>query len=122
MKAQVPEPKTWYVIENGRGEQTGDSWENAFATVQDAVNAASEGDLIKVGDGTYGEFEVTKSGLTIESENGPEVTRIENPEVSTLAYVHPTNGSITNVAIRGFTLTTPTLSTPNVAIQFDGVS
>lgn len=65
VKAQVPEPKTWYVIEGGRGEQTGDSWENAFATIQDAVNAASEGDLIKVGNGTYGEFEVTKSGLTI---------------------------------------------------------
>jgi hypothetical protein len=59
-RAPDPEPKTWYVIEGGRGGENGDSWNNAFATIQDAVNAASGGDLIKVGDGTYGEFEVTK--------------------------------------------------------------
>ena len=120
VKARVPEPKTWYVIEGGRGEQSGDSWENAFATIQDAVNAASEGDLIKVGNGTYGEFEVTKSGLTIESENGPEVTRIENPEAPVLVYVYPSEGSegdLTNIIIRGFTL-----NTSSMAMEFVGVS
>jgi PGF-pre-PGF domain-containing protein len=117
VKAQAPEPKTWYVIEGGRGEQTGDSWENAFATIQDAVNAASEGDLIKVGDGTYGEFEVTKSGLTIESENGPEATRIENPEASVLVHVHSTEGNLTNIIIRGFTL-----NTSNTAVRFESTS
>jgi parallel beta-helix repeat protein len=86
-------------------------------TIQEAVDAASGGDLIKVGDGTYGEFAVTKSWLTIESENGPEVTRIENSEAPILAYVHPTGGSITNVVLKGFTL-----HTFNTAVQFESTS
>lgn len=52
----TPEPVTgniWYVKPNGTGDKNGTSWEHAFATRQEAVNAASYGDHIRVWTGTY---------------------------------------------------------------------
>jgi uncharacterized repeat protein (TIGR01451 family) len=45
--------------------------------IQDAINNATAGDTICVKDGTYNEnVDVTKSNLTIRSENGPSVTTV----------------------------------------------
>ena len=52
----TPEPVTgniWYVKPNGTGDKNGTSWEHAFATRQEAVDAASSGDHIRVWTGTY---------------------------------------------------------------------
>lgn len=52
----TPEPVTgniWYVKPNGTGDKNGTSWEHAFATRQEAVNAASYGDHIRVWEGLY---------------------------------------------------------------------
>jgi hypothetical protein len=43
----------WYVKPGGTGDQNGTSWDHAFATRQQAVNAASYGDQIRVWEGTY---------------------------------------------------------------------
>ena len=55
--------KTWYVDDSGGAD---------FTEIQDAVDAASKGDMIIVKDGIYNEnIEVNKQ-LTIESENGAD--------------------------------------------------
>ena len=46
-------PQTLYVDCNAVGIGDGSTWANAFKTLQPAIAAAREGDLIKVADGTY---------------------------------------------------------------------
>jgi hypothetical protein len=43
----------WYVKEGGSGAQNGTSWNDAFATLQDALDAAEENDEIWIANGTY---------------------------------------------------------------------
>lgn len=42
-----------YVKENGAGNEDGTSWANAFATLQEALEIATEGKLIWIAEGTY---------------------------------------------------------------------
>ncbi len=43
----------WHVTENGSDSNDGQSWNSAFATINEAVSSALEGDEIWVGAGTY---------------------------------------------------------------------
>jgi len=43
----------WYVDIDATGGADGSSWENAFTVVQDAVDAASDGEQVWVAEGTY---------------------------------------------------------------------
>lgn len=61
---------TYYVRSTGNDANDGLSIANAKATIQAAVNAASTGDVIDIGDGTYAENLSITKGLTI---NGPNV-------------------------------------------------
>jgi uncharacterized delta-60 repeat protein len=45
--------KIWYVKNDATGANDGSSWADAFTTIQAAVDAASEGEIIVVAKGTY---------------------------------------------------------------------
>ena len=60
-------PADWYVTEGGAGNKDGTSWDNAFDSIQAAVNAASGGDTIMVAAGTYNENVVVWKAVTIKS-------------------------------------------------------
>ena len=67
------EPRTWYVDDDKQDYAAAD-----FTEIQDAVDAATSGDTIIVYPGTYTEnIDVNKDHLTIQSENGAEVTIVE---------------------------------------------
>jgi len=83
-----------------------------YPTIQDAINAAVDGDTIQVGPGTYEEnLTIGVSNLTLESTDGAAVTTIE--------------GAITisahDVTVDGFTMkhttTIMTISAPNATVK-----
>jgi hypothetical protein len=49
----APAPKTIYVDLGAVGANTGTSWTNAFANLQSALLAATDGDTIRIADGAY---------------------------------------------------------------------
>jgi len=71
--------------------------------IQDAINNAIAGDTICVKDGTYNEtVDVTKSHLTIRSENGPSVTTVSASLYHNKHVFNITDQ--TNVTLEGFEL------------------
>jgi uncharacterized repeat protein (TIGR01451 family) len=82
--------------------------------IQDAINNATTGDTICVMDGTYNEnVDVTKSNLTIRSENGPSVTTVS-------ASLYPNKHVFditdqTNVTLEGFEIRDATGTSQHVA-------
>jgi parallel beta-helix repeat protein len=90
-------------------------------TIQAAVNAASPGDTIQVGDGTYNEnVDITKS-LNIVSVNGSNVTKVNatNP-ADHVFYVTANNTNITGLTITG--ATNGTIPSPVGGIVLNGAS
>lgn len=82
------------------------SWPTAARTIQEAVDAASNGDTIYVTNGVYrnglnsdSRVSVSK-GIALRSINGPEYTIIEGSNLVRCLYVANTNASVD-----GFTLT-----------------
>ena len=49
----APAPKTLYVDQGAPRNSTGSSWTNAFTDLQSAILASTDGDAIKIADGTY---------------------------------------------------------------------
>ena len=103
----APEPKTWYVDDDGGAD---------FTTIQAAVDAASSGETIVVKDGTYTENVLVDKPLVIRTENGPENVTVtaaapEKPvfdvdadaaTVEGFAVRGPTNEHIAGIEIVGF--------------------
>ena len=86
--AGVASATTWYVEE---GE-----------SIQAAVDEASAGDTIVVRDGTYMEnLYITKSNLTLRTENGADKTIVTSAESGIDVFVIKGN----YITIRGFTIT-----------------
>jgi len=88
--------KTWYVDDDLADYPAAD-----FTTIQDAVNASSSGDTIIVYPGTYTEnVDLNKDYLTIQSENGPEVTIVQAANADDHVFELTSNYT----AISGFTV------------------
>lgn len=103
----APEPKTWYVDDDGGAD---------FTTIQAAVDAASSGETIVVKDGTYTENVLVDKPLVIRTENGPENVTVtaaapekpvfdvdaDSATVEGFAVRGPTNEHIAGIEIVGF--------------------
>lgn len=94
------------------------NWSAAATRIQDAINIATNGDLVLVADGTYGGAAVTigsqlngvalTSAITVQSVNGPGVTTIVGRQITT-PYWATGNARCAYLAsgatLSGFTLT-----------------
>jgi len=73
-----------------------------YATIQTALDAATPGDIVLVAPGTYHENLRMKSGVTLASEVGPEVTMTEAAGAGSVIDCVEVSGQTT---IRGFHIT-----------------
>lgn len=98
---------TWYVDATaGNDANEGVAPEQAFQTIQHAVNQSVDGMTIVVADGTYAPIRTDNRSITIRSVNGAEKTVIDG------GYPAATNRCLyagglygqTNTVIRGFTV------------------
>jgi len=81
----------WYVPDN-------------YTTIQDAIDAASNGDRIVVRPGTYLEgIDFLGKGITVQSESGPEVTTIDRNHGESVVLF--SSGEGPDSVLDGFTLT-----------------
>jgi hypothetical protein len=70
---------TWHVSTNSPSDGPGTTWDNAFHSIQSAVNAASEGDTVLVTNGIYAlnsQITITEA-IYVESINGAAVTIVD---------------------------------------------
>ncbi|MBG80194.1 MAG: hypothetical protein CMJ39_05730 [Phycisphaerae bacterium] len=75
-----------------------------YASIQDAVNAASSGDVITVGPGTWpGRLDFRGKDLTVRSSDGPESTTIDSNGVSSGVLFRTQEGP--GAVLEGFTIT-----------------
>jgi len=103
-----------YVATNGLAVWPYTNWTDAAATIQDAVDAASDGDTVLVGDGTYaaggaGSRATLKRAIALQSANGPEHTVIKGGSDMRCVYLNASGSSLS-----GFTLS-------NGAVEGSGV-
>ena len=99
--ASAQERKTYYVSTGGNDTNDGLSPESAKLTIQAAIDAATSGDTIIVGDGVYTEnLRVNKENLTIRSENGAAATTVQTPNPDDHVFEVTASG----VSIVGFTV------------------
>ena len=74
----------YYVSTNGNDANSGESWDEAFLTVQAAHDAASEGDLILVAPGEYDEdIEITTGKISIVGAGPRHSIRITGTSAGT---------------------------------------
>ena len=83
---------TWYVVEGGTGNQTGQDWDHAFGTIQAGINASGSDDTVMVGAGTYAEAVVIDKTLTLlgakhgedartrDTASGESIIQVPNPD------------------------------------------
>ncbi|MHC4624135.1 MAG: right-handed parallel beta-helix repeat-containing protein [Planctomycetota bacterium] len=76
---------------------------NAFAVIQDAIDAASDGNSISVLEGTYDESPNITESLTLKSLDGKDVTNIVLQPSTTYLGALTINAS--DVLVEGFTIT-----------------
>ncbi len=76
-----------------------------YATIQEAVDNANDGDTIVVAPGTYIEaVEIDVPNLTLESSGGRDVTTIENPNVGSETPGIRVLANLGVVTVEGFTV------------------
>lgn len=108
---QAAQPKTWYVAPPPDGADSGhdgtSSWDQAFATISNAIVKSASGDTVLVTNGTYvlsAYLDIAKT-IDLRSVNGPELTIIDGSNAVKCVYFQNTAvGSSTNTKIQGFTI------------------
>ena len=103
---------TRYVSTTGASSYPYDTWATAATNIQDAVNAAIDGDTVLVGPGTYStgggsndyglSRVVITNGVAVQSLDGPQTTIIEGSKSS---YIRCAYINHSGAALLGFTLT-----------------
>ena len=73
-------------------------------SIQDAINASSDGETIIVAPGTYASIAMPPHSIHIVSQSGPEVTIIDAEEIGVAVLCENTNDSA-SLYLTGFTLT-----------------
>lgn len=104
---------TVYVDFTAGGAEDGSSWGDAYTTIQDAIDNASNGDEIWVASANYGESITMASGIALyggfdgaetqRSERDPD-TNVTSINAAGQASTAVTMSSITNTTIDGFTI------------------
>jgi hypothetical protein len=92
---------TYYVKTDGNDAKDGTSWENAKATIAEAINAGAKGDQIFVAQGTYPLTEVItlRNGINIYGGfAGTETSLAERPH---LTFGETSNGQATIIDAQG---------------------
>ena len=80
-----------------------------YPSIQQGIDAASNGDMVSVAPGTYVEnIDFLGKAITVQSEQGPDVTVIDggnpvNPDIGSVVYFH--SGEGLDSILDGFTLT-----------------
>ena len=90
-----------FVSVNGSHTSPFTSWATAATNIQNAVDASSAGDLVRVSNGTYyisAQINVPQN-ISVKSENGHEVTIVQSDGSDGCFYIR------TGVMLEGFTLT-----------------
>jgi hypothetical protein len=98
----------WYVDASALGSGDGKTWQNAFTTIQQGVNAASNGDTVTVAQGTYVEniqFRGKNIGLRSMDPTNVEVTAKTIIDGNKVGSVVTFDGSEDETcALEGFTI------------------
>lgn len=98
------EESVYYVdAATGSDENSGESAQEAWKTLQHAVDSVSEGRRVCVADGVYEPFVCDNRLITIESVNGPQHAIIDGGGTNRCATLGASAGQ-TNTVLRGFTL------------------
>lgn len=108
LAAESTASQTWHVsAATGADVNDGHSAATAFATIQKAIDSASWGDRILVGDGVYEAITSTNCLLSIESVNGAATTIIDGGGsgcAADLDRIGDSGMAPTNTLLRGFTV------------------
>ena len=112
--AKISGGTVWYVKPVGAGLQDGTSWDDAFSAIQDAIDAAGEGDEIWVAEGIYilnQNILVNKAVAIYGGFDGTETDRNQRNWSNHVTTVDG-NNSVTqcfvitaNATVDGFTIT-----------------
>jgi hypothetical protein len=100
----------WYVSAAGTSYGASGSEKYPFTSIQTAINAASNGDTVWVGSGTYFEaINFKGKNITVASLEGADVTIIDGKEQTSSDTVKGVvtfeNGESAKTVLRGFTIT-----------------
>jgi len=106
------DPKTWIVDDDGPAD---------FHTIQEAINAASDGDIVFVRNGTYYENVIMNRTILLIGEER-ETTVIDAGGVGSAITVEAANASIQNVTMQNAPWRAPQSNIPAYGVLFDNLN